>query len=132
MRSNGRSVGIEGHGKVSDMERKTKIMVVMAAIAIVLGIALLIGSITTHEKCLVWRNVEEKMNISQTEGYFIAITDSPLSLMLPVDSDTYSFVKVNQSYNFYCHISLGQDWKCHFSYECGECKECQYLQYQGW
>lgn len=90
------------------------ILLLMAIVALSL---ILLGSVTHQEKCLVWKNVEEKF---ESNGNFIAITDQPLPMLLPVDNETYSFVKVNQSYNFYCDKSLLRDWKCHTSYECGE------------
>jgi hypothetical protein len=101
------------------MEKWTAFKVITAIVALVVGASLLTMSITKEQRCYVWKNVDEKI---QYNGYNVAIVVKGTGLMIPVDSDTYSFVKVNQSYNFYCKKNLLQNWGCHQSYECEEIK----------
>jgi len=99
------------------MEKKKLIWVILVVAVLVLGAVMVLGTFTKQQQCLVWKNVEKKF---ESGGYNVIITETPLSMVLPVDNETYSFVDVGQSYNFYCYKSIFQDWKCHTSYECGE------------
>lgn len=106
------------------MQKKTTILIIIIAAILVLGSVLVAAAITAEQKrCLVWRQVESKGTGATPGEYYINVLPldgEQYGLALPVDGDTYSFMKVNQSYNFYCHTSIWQNWKCQFSYECGE------------
>ena len=102
------------------MELKWWIIFGMIALLILsLAAALYIKS-QESEKCLVWQTVNEKINQEnlQSSDYNLALNES--NLLIPVDKDTYDWVKVGQSYNFYCSKGVFREWKCSASYECAE------------
>jgi len=106
------------------MEKKDwlKIGAAIALIAVA-TIILVILLYPGEEKCIVWQKVDEKQVVYGEYDLFLNET----SLMIPVSEETFNWIDAGQSYNFYCRKPIGLAWKCDVSYECGECKRCEYL-----
>jgi hypothetical protein len=111
--------------EADEMDEKWKIfiMTTIITVAIVLGIAAVVWVIMglpQEEKCLIWQKVDEKIDQKnlQSSDYNLALNES--NTLIPVYKDTYDWVKVGQSYNFYCSKGVFGEWICSASYECAE------------